>query len=764
MCICHSEMILLGLKFAYYVCSQSYRNITVRDVILLNSAGYPHDILPGVVCKWHFNSQSDVWYKILAVTQNITSACNRVLTVNQINVCWNDSLTVYNSSIQILHQNRQEMKSYNISVEVVPALRPPQNISILSSNNAFHISWDLHSTDFSDFKVVVSYFVYPFNGTWTDMNLESNITGHMVDTSNNRGSKYGITLFLRSQYGESTHTDIIDARSACVNNVSLKPQESFVLESKNNVQDTLCQWNIDVVSNIFWLKISTNHNDCTDSILVIANRTLTCKQSKYLSWIEQTAKIRISYRTDTAIDGTGISFIVSIVDKPTNPPDDINVITRGSAIVLSWKRPNDRPEVIQHYIVSYQIGSNSADHMMRTNPNQTFVNIDTAESRGQIFALKIASETNGGVGHFSKANFIRAACGVTKFILQRQSQIIIFPGHSQATYLPNVQCTWTFNTSASLWFKINIDTLNLEHSDGCRKDYLQVGNSTFCGRLYNKEIVHRSNTVKIMFVSDGYIGGIGFILSVSAVGTPPDKPRNISIKPGTYGLMVTWERPLYKTDFIESYSLFYEHEYTSEPVKMLLSKHQFSYVIDTTKYPGARFEVWISSNGDGGCGGNINISNTSSFIITPFYGNWRPRDAFCKWHVTSQFSFLLQIMDVKLPQSNSSSCDHVTGQCGHLTNKCDRITLEISNYGKICDQQEVLKTYHIHEKEADFSLTARNNKDDIKLFLRISTSELMDTTFPSRTKQPVSMSGCSQYILKTFVLFTIVICHISTTD
>ena len=103
--------------FIISVCSQSYRNITVRDVILLNSAGYPHDILPGVVCKWHFNSQSDVWYKILAVTQNITSACNRVLTVNQINVCWNDSLTVYNSSIQILHQNRQEMKSYNISVE-----------------------------------------------------------------------------------------------------------------------------------------------------------------------------------------------------------------------------------------------------------------------------------------------------------------------------------------------------------------------------------------------------------------------------------------------------------------------------------------------------------------------------------------------------------------------------------------------------------------------------------------------------------------------
>ena len=104
---------------------------------------------------------------------------------------------------------------FNINpfISVVPALRPPQNISILSSNNAFHISWDLHSTDFSDFKVVVSYFVYPFNGTWTDMNLESNITGHMVDTSNNRGSKYGITLFLRSQYGESTHTDIIDARS-----------------------------------------------------------------------------------------------------------------------------------------------------------------------------------------------------------------------------------------------------------------------------------------------------------------------------------------------------------------------------------------------------------------------------------------------------------------------------------------------------------------------------------------------------------------------
>ncbi|VDI12843.1 Hypothetical predicted protein, partial [Mytilus galloprovincialis] len=210
--------------------------------------------------------------------------------------------------LSFLRTSKLENTLFHDSDSVVPALRPPQNISILSSNNAFHISWDLLSTDFSDFKVVVSYFVYPFNGTWTDMNLESNITGHMVDTSNNRGSKYGITLFLRSQYGESTHTDIIDARS----------------------------------------------------------------------------------------------------DKPTNPPDDINVITRDSAIVLSWKRPNDRPEVIQHYIVNYQIGSNSADHMIKTNPSQTFVNIDTAERQGQIFALKIASETNGGVGHFSKANFIRA--------------------------------------------------------------------------------------------------------------------------------------------------------------------------------------------------------------------------------------------------------------------------------------------------------------------------------------------------------------------
>ncbi|CAC5377327.1 unnamed protein product [Mytilus coruscus] len=592
------------------VCSQSYRNTTVGDVISFNSPGYPEDILPRVVCIWHVSSQSDVWYKILAVTHNLNL--------------------------------------------FVPALHPPQNISILTSNKVFHISWDLQSTDFFDFTVVMSYFTYPFNGTWTEVILESNTTGHVIDTSKNRGQKYGITLFLRSQYGESTHTEIIDARS----------------------------------------------------------------------------------------------------DKPTNPPHDVDVITRSSSIILSWKRPMDRPQVIQHYIVKYQIGRYSADHMMKITPNKTYLNIATAESQGQMFAFKIASETNGGVGHFSKAAFIRAACGVTKFILPRQSKIIIFPGHSQAPYLPNVQCTWSLNTGVSLWFKINIDTLNLEHSDGCQKDYLQVGNSTFCGSLYNKEIVQRINTVKIMFVSDGDIGGIGFILSVSAVGTPPDKPRNISIIPATYGLVVTWERPLYKSDFIQSYSLFYEHEYTSKPVKILLSKQQLSYVIDTTKYPGIRFEIWMISNGDGGtssetshvsafsgCGENINLSNTSSFIITPFYGKWRPRDAFCKWHVTSHFSFLLHVIDVQFPQSNSSRCDHVTGQCNHVTNRCDGITLEISNNDKICDQQGVMKTYIIHEKEADISLTARNNVEVIKLFLKISSIELMDTTSSAMTKQSVLTSG-----------------------
>ena len=96
---------------------------------------------------------------------------------------------------------------------MVPALHRPENITAHSVNNSIVVSWELLPVEYDNFTVTLKYCLYSINNTCSEIELDSNASSHVIDTSQNRGQPFLIGLFLRSPYGESESSETLNIRS-----------------------------------------------------------------------------------------------------------------------------------------------------------------------------------------------------------------------------------------------------------------------------------------------------------------------------------------------------------------------------------------------------------------------------------------------------------------------------------------------------------------------------------------------------------------------
>ncbi|XP_068942361.1 cubilin [Petaurus breviceps papuanus] len=137
-------------------------------------------------------------------------------------------------------------------------------------------------------------------------------------------------------------------------------------------------------------------------------------------------------------------------------------------------------------------------------------------SFGSSLTVKFISNANFNfVGFHATYTASSSACGGTFHMVEGVFNSPRYPD----IYPPNVECIWNIPSSPGNQLQLSFITFQLEESEGCTKDYLEIreGNATghldgrYCG--HSLSFNHTSiveHVLWIRFVSDGSGGGMGF--------------------------------------------------------------------------------------------------------------------------------------------------------------------------------------------------------------------------------------------------------------
>ncbi|XP_076328959.1 embryonic protein UVS.2-like [Tachypleus tridentatus] len=108
-----------------------------------------------------------------------------------------------------------------------------------------------------------------------------------------------------------------------------------------------------------------------------------------------------------------------------------------------------------------------------------------------------------------------------------QSQLTVIKSTSfPNNYGPNLDCLYTVRRNSSRWCSVTFlfNVLDLEASDGCTKDYVELAGERLCG--YNPSGVTRiiefdDSEISMKFHSDNEVTGLGFLLTAVQQECPP---------------------------------------------------------------------------------------------------------------------------------------------------------------------------------------------------------------------------------------------------
>ncbi|XP_022243703.1 cubilin homolog [Limulus polyphemus] len=109
-----------------------------------------------------------------------------------------------------------------------------------------------------------------------------------------------------------------------------------------------------------------------------------------------------------------------------------------------------------------------------------------------------------------------------------QSQLTVIKSSSfPNNYGPNLDCLYTVRRNSSRWCYVTFlfNVLDLEASEGCGKDYIELAGERLCG--YNPSGVTRriiefeDSEISMKFHSDDDISGLGFLLTAVQEECPP---------------------------------------------------------------------------------------------------------------------------------------------------------------------------------------------------------------------------------------------------
>ncbi|XP_059051310.1 cubilin-like [Achroia grisella] len=137
-------------------------------------------------------------------------------------------------------------------------------------------------------------------------------------------------------------------------------------------------------------------------------------------------------------------------------------------------------------------------------------------SHGSAITVQLGTNTDKIIGHFS-AHYtsIDSACGGT---LTSEEGAIASPGYPRS-YPINANCEWILKTSPGNKVYIAFESFNIEYSEECNEDYLEIRENNGGGRLigvYCGDTVPINTTIAaelfIKFHSDNKYSGQGFLI------------------------------------------------------------------------------------------------------------------------------------------------------------------------------------------------------------------------------------------------------------
>ena len=113
-----------------------------------------------------------------------------------------------------------------------------------------------------------------------------------------------------------------------------------------------------------------------------------------------------------------------------------------------------------------------------------------------------------------------SACGSSLHLSQSASAIVMAPQDHNHKYQPGTVCRWSISTDSPLWLQIKIERLDLELSQDCTKDFVDVSSigaicaANFTGMSY----VLKQTQINVTFVSNMMNEEEGFLLKITSVG------------------------------------------------------------------------------------------------------------------------------------------------------------------------------------------------------------------------------------------------------
>ena len=147
----------------------------------------------------------------------------------------------------------------------------------------------------------------------------------------------------------------------------------------------------------------------------------------------------------------------------------------------------------------------------------------TVHSTGQYLTMYMYTDFDHGEAGFEAIYKQKDALGICGGSLFAPSGTAVSPGYPN-NYPPNVECIWIIFGPDNNKLVLSFTDFNLEYSDGCVKDYVEIKNGhtidspmigTYCGHVENnnappESIESFANSLRIVFHSDDMVEDTGF--------------------------------------------------------------------------------------------------------------------------------------------------------------------------------------------------------------------------------------------------------------
>ncbi|XP_011185073.1 cubilin homolog [Zeugodacus cucurbitae] len=139
-------------------------------------------------------------------------------------------------------------------------------------------------------------------------------------------------------------------------------------------------------------------------------------------------------------------------------------------------------------------------------------------SHSRLLTIKFVSDSSeGDAGFEATYQFIDIAkqCGGEIFSSTGRIYSPEYPGN----YSNGVDCIWVINTPENTQMKLDFDMFELQASDNCENDWLEVRNggsvkspliNKYCGTLIPRQLPSFTNQMRIHFHSDNFVNARGF--------------------------------------------------------------------------------------------------------------------------------------------------------------------------------------------------------------------------------------------------------------